>query len=255
MKGFITRLSLLSLAAFCSFKLTASEAEQNPAYADDTIRFLFVTYKPMTYLENGEVKGEIALRAMQTFEGAGFKVELFPNVPFRRVFHMLSTGEPNLCTAGWFKTPDRLQHAHFTKAINRADETILITTPDNLEAISRHASLQTLMQNKEHRLGLVNGVSSGSGMDDLLEAHQPASIHVQRLEQLFQMLLADRISYFFAEDTVLIQMKDLNISPERLSLLKLPGIPKTEDRYIACSKATSAATMDSLNRVISANQE
>ncbi len=247
---FIGLLFLYSVIA----QAEAGSSDEIQAPSKKSLNFLFVEYKPLMYREKGELKGEIATLSMAVFERAGFEVRVLDDVPFRRVFHMLATGAERTCGAGWYKTPERERKAHFTHAINMAASTTLVTRKDRLALIESYPDIQSLISVPELKTARVNGVSGGKVYASLLSSAKSHTITVQRLEQQFRLLLAGRIDYFLAESSYIDHMAAQMPDVHDLVSVDMPGLPKGENRYIACSKRTSLHDIERLNAAIQAFQ-
>jgi hypothetical protein len=247
---FIFLLCLFSAMA----RAEALPSDEISAAPKDKLNFLFVEYKPLMYRENGEIKGEIGALSMAVFERAGYEVTMLDDVPFRRVFHIFATGEERTCGAGWYKTPDRERKARFTDAINMAADTIVVTRKDRRALIESFPDIQSLIDEPDLKTARVNGVSGGKLYSSLLDSAKSHTIMVQRLEQQVRLLLAERIDYFLAEASYIAHVDGDMPGVQDIVAVDIPGLPKGENRYIACSKSTSKYDIERLNAAIKSFQ-
>ncbi|HEB29224.1 MAG TPA: transporter substrate-binding domain-containing protein [Porticoccus sp.] len=242
---------IVLLGFFAAFaQADVRPSDKNNAPEKENLIFLFVDYKPLMYRENGKIKGEVGELTMAIFERAGYAVSVLEDVPFRRVFHMLATGVERTCGTGWYKTPERELHANFTRAINVAANTIVVSRRDNRALIESFANVEALLRAPELKTARVNGVSGGAIHDSLLNLTNPNTVVVQRLEQQLRMLSAKRIDYFLAENTYIAHLDAHAPEARNFVSIDLPGLPEGESRYIACSKSTLQKDINRLNLAI-----
>ncbi|MES2299593.1 MAG: transporter substrate-binding domain-containing protein [Pseudomonadota bacterium] len=205
---------------------------------------------PLHYVENGVEKGVLLERAHRVFDAAGVETR-FVREPAKRIWANLKAGKPNYCSFGWYHLPERLAYSQFSAPFHvDAPHTILLS-PEAAAGASSHASLAQLLGDARLTLGVVDGVSYGAQIDQLIASS--ANTVVRRTVEpatMMRMVGAARVSFMF------IDRDDLNYFREHSAALRgilqrdYADMPPGLTRYIVCSKDVSPEVMARINKAI-----
>ena len=217
----------------------------------ETLTIGFVERAGYSYLDQGQPKGLMidVARGILTKSGVAFE---FVPLPQNRLVGEVKDGKAQICALGLFKNPDRESFATFTKPIYKNQPIGVLINAANREKFTAIASLAALVDAPGLTLGAVEGFSYGGYVDGLIDkmtgkknrASVPAS-------QLVTMLAAGRVDYMFADPEEWQALAAAaTVDPNSLALLSFPDSPEGNQRYLMCSKAVPAATIDKIDAAI-----
>lgn len=220
------------------------------AHADAVSHLLF-ELKPLAYIEKNELKGPVAIRTQTVFSDAGLDTNLIKDLPVRRILTLLKEPVPNRCSAGWFKTAERLANYRYSDAIYVDSPQFILATKKREAELAQHKTLAALFSDQNLTLGAINGLSYGRYFDDLITNKNTKRYLVQNYEQVFMMLASGRVDYVIVDKLDVVSLPSQgNLKPEDFTEIHFKEAPKGERRYIICSQATDDSFMQKLNASI-----
>jgi uncharacterized protein (TIGR02285 family) len=209
--------------------------------------------RPPYYQEvDGQPTGLLLDLAKQVFERAGLPYQFVP-MPVRRIAESLRT-DPNACSVGWFRTPEREAQFAFPADYLYQDKPFcVIVRRERRTSLSADPDIREILQSGLE-LGLVDGFRYGDWLEANLAAYQPRRQQVTVGDDsgiMYRMLLGGRFEYMFAgsEEAAYV----LGSNPEyaaRLALVRVAGAPAGNKRYIMFSPKIDPALLARINSAI-----
>lgn len=227
---------LLGAASVSAEPLTLAYAHR-PGYAD---------------MINGVPQGisiEIAYKAIKAAElDVSWELMVQP-----RQMAMFKRSAPNYCAIGLFKTPEREAYAQYSNAYYRDRRFVIVASRSAAAELRNKASFAQLLQDTRLKIGLLDSLSYGSQIDDMLKA-SGAVIRIEgKIEQVFKMVAAGRIDYTIASpEEVDPIMAMAAVTPAEVEIINYPDFPEGNLRYFVCSKAVDKGVIERLNAGIAA---
>jgi len=207
---------------------------------------------PYYYTENGVAKGFLLERARQIFEAAGIPAR-FVNEPQKRIWANFAQRTVNYCSIAWYRLPDREALAQYSTPIHVDPPHAVLVQSSALPQVRGHATLKSLLADRELTLGVIDGVSYGAELDALIAT---SDNHIMRrtveTSAMLRMLAVGRASYTFVDREDWNYVRNKAGSLQSLILLDFPEMPAGLKRHIVCSRDVPAETMERLNRAIAA---
>jgi len=201
---------------------------------------------------NGKPKGlsiEIAARAAKA---ANLDVSWALMVQPRQMA-MLQRHVPNFCAIGLFKTPEREALGQFSNAYYRDRPYVVVVSRAAARKVRGKASFALLLRDSTLELGLLDSLSYGTKIDDMLKARGAVRRIEGKIEQVFKMVASGRLDYTIASPEEVGPILDLaGIKRDEVEAVSYPDMPDGNLRYFLCSKAVEQAVMDRLNAGIAA---
>lgn len=207
---------------------------------------------PYSYTENGVPKGFLLEQARQIFEAAGVPAR-FVNEPQKRIWANFQHSARNYCSFGWYRLPERETVAQYSMATHIDQPHVVLVHPAALARVREHASLKSLLGDRELTLGLVDGVSYGPELDAMIAASGNRMMkRTVDTATMIRMVAAGRASYIFVDREDWYHLRGRDNQLQSLAPLDFADMPPGLKRHIVCSRDVSAETMDRLNRAIAA---
>lgn len=170
-----------------------------------------------------------------------------------RQMAMLQRAAPNFCAIGLFKTPEREAFATFSNAYYRDRRLVIVSSRSASAHLRAKASFAQLLQDHDLEIGLLDSLSYGSLVDDMLKARGGVRRIEGKIEQVFKMVAAGRIDYTIASpEEVEPIMAMAGVGPSEVKIIHYPDLPDGNLRYFLCSKAVDQGVIDRLNAGIAA---
>ncbi|WP_332856167.1 substrate-binding periplasmic protein [Duganella sp. S19_KUP01_CR8] len=220
--------------------------------APQTLTVAWRDKPPYHYIEQGQPKGFLLERVKNIFNLAGIPVQ-FVNEPQKRIWANFTHGATNYCSISWYRLPEREAVAQFTSPIHEDLPHTVLISQDFVQRVTAHQTLNSLLDDSSLTLGVVEGVSYGPVLDQMIKA---GKIHVMsrtvETTLMMRMLSVGRASFMF------VDREDLNYFRPKEKLLQttvqydFPDMPPGMKRHIACSKDVAPETMAKLNQAIAA---
>ncbi len=205
---------------------------------------------PYHYTENGIDKGFLLERARQIFANAGLNAN-FVKEPPKRIWANFQNGLNAYCSIGWYRLPEREAIAQFSAPFHIDPPHTLLASPDMVAQVRAHATVESLLADKNLILGVVDGVSYGAQLDALINAS--ANQVLRRTVDpaaMVRMTAANRVSFMFIDRDDLGYLRERDGTLGNVVRIDFPDMPPGLQRYILCSKDVPASTMARINRVI-----
>lgn len=236
------KVTLLCLLLSCLFTL--------PARAQEPITVAWRDKAPYHYKENGVEQGFLLLRAKQLFAQAEVPA-VFVETPAKRIWHDFAYGKKSFCSIGWYRLPERERLAQFSRAFHVDPPQILLVGPKALPAIQAHKRFAALLADPNISLGVVDGVSYGPILDQLISqsANRVEPVTVSPAN-LMRMVAANRVNYMFADQADWQYLRSRETGLESISEYHFSDLPPGLERFIICSKDVPSTVIDKLNRAI-----
>lgn len=206
---------------------------------------------PHQYLENGKEKGILLELARKVFTDAKLKSH-FVEEPAKRIWQNFANKTPNYCSFGWYKIPEREAMVQFSEVMYRDPPHTLLVAQAALNMINTHKNLKSLLSDPRLTLALVDGVSYGEQLDQLLAASKNKRLHVTASPQVVvKMINANRASMVFIDREDWSYLRDKEAALRDVHQVDLEGMPAGLDRYIICSKDVAPDVMKKINQSLS----
>lgn len=163
-------------------------------------------------------------------------------MPLKRILESARAGEKQLFY-GLYKTPEREEFLHFSLPCRLSTPTyIIIRKSDRADfGTADHVSLKYLLGKTDRKFLLLNAVSFGAGIDELLKTHRESrnvliEYNTTNMgEKSLKLLIDKRVDYVLSLDSTSYDARALGIS-EKISWLKIDEQSKYEVGYITAPK-------------------
>lgn len=201
---------------------------------------------------DGKPKGisiEIAARAIKAARmDVSWELMVQP-----RQMAILQRAAPNFCAIGLFKTPEREAFAKYSNAYYRDQPLVIVAFHGAAARLRGKPSFAQLLQDRNLELGLLDSLSYGVVVDDMLKARGGVRQIEGKIEQVFKMVAVGRIDYTIASpEEVEPIMTMAGVTRDQIAILDYPDLPDGNLRYFLCSKAVDQSVIDRLNAGIAA---
>lgn len=206
---------------------------------------------PYTNTAEGEPAGFLMERTAQLLKRAGIEARC-AEVPIRRTLLNLQANQAAICSPGLYKTPEREVFARYTLPIHRDRPHVVLAHADVVARIRAIPRIASLFSDVSLQPGLLDGVSYGQRLDQLLAtaARPPVRAQLTPL-QLARMVGARRVDYMLIDEEDLSWLrKDPEFAPLPLVRIEFADMPRGELRYLACSQQVTPQTIERLNQAI-----
>jgi uncharacterized protein (TIGR02285 family) len=204
---------------------------------------------PYSYTDQGVQKGFLLERTKQILGKAGIQSS-FEIMPPKRIFAEIEANTREICSFGWYKTPEREKYARFTQPIHKDRPHIVLAAPSSAAAIKRHATLKALFTDKKLTLAVVDGTSYGPELDKLISVF-PGTIDRALVSplQVAQKVTGKRADFMFMDqdDYEYLLATDSSFKNEKLVRINFPDMPPGLLRYILCGQRVSDDVIGKLN--------
>jgi polar amino acid transport system substrate-binding protein len=232
----------------CCFALCAQAQDQLPVDAPITVAWR--DKAPYHYNDNGTAQGFLLLRAKQIFAQAEVPA-VFVETPAKRIWHNFAHGKQAYCSIGWYRLPERELVAQFSHVFHLDPPQTLLVGPKALPAIQAHLKVSELLADASISLGVVDGVSYGPELDQLIlhSANRVERVTVAPAN-LMRMVAANRLNYMFADEADWQYLRSREPGLENITEYQFSDLPAGLERFIVCSKDVSSAVMARLNHAI-----
>jgi len=207
---------------------------------------------PYHYQENGEPKGFLLERVKNIFNVAGVPAQ-FITEPQKRIWANFRHGAKNYCSISWYRLPEREAVAQFTAAIHEDLPHSVLIAPAYVDKVAAHSTLSSLLNDPELTLGLVDGVSYGPALDQMIkDSKNRIMSRTVEATLMMRMLTVGRASFMFVDREDWDYFRAHETTPQTAVRRDFPDMPPGMKRYILCSKDVPAETMAKLNQAIAA---
>lgn len=218
----------------------------------ETLTMVFRDKPPYSYVENGIQRGFLLERTKRILDRAGVKAQ-FIDLPPKRIFLEIQNNTEPICSFGWYKLPEREAYAKFSQPIHQDRPHVVLAGPRSAEHVKAHRSLKSLLADAELTLAVVDGVSYGPEIDEMIRTF-PGTIDRSLIspQQVAQKVALSRADFMFIdqEDHDYLMATDADFGKKGLVRFDFPDLPPGLKRYILCSRQVSDATMARLDHAI-----
>jgi polar amino acid transport system substrate-binding protein len=211
----------------------------------------FIDRPAYSWQEDGQPKGLLIEIARDILTRAGIEYQLRP-LPPKRMLKSVEEGREEICVLGNFLTAEREAYAVFTRPIYQNKPIGILVETRRAALFEPFKTLAALTASPELRLGHIDGFSYGAAVDGfIVRMRGPKMSRAVTQTQMVGMLAMNRFDYMFADQEEFQALIRANgLDPADFRLLVLPDVPAGNTRYLMCSKAVPAATIDRINAAI-----
>jgi uncharacterized protein (TIGR02285 family) len=186
------------------------------------------------------------------FRRAGIDVA-WEEVPALRQLQRLQANQENLCSVGWYKTPERERYAKFSDPVSQdspwaAFASRSYTPPPN-------ATVRAIFSDPNTKILLKQGFVYGDYLDQAI-----AAMTAQRMDtngdmhQLFKMIAAGRADISFAPlEEIRYHLEHGSISGGSIRIIEFPEMPAGYPRRLMCSKRVDDGLLRKFNAALREN--
>ncbi|MBV8500978.1 MAG: transporter substrate-binding domain-containing protein [Paucibacter sp.] len=215
---------------------------------------LLIAYRdkpPYSTEDNGQAIGILIDKSRAIFREAGLEVRYLV-MPQKRVVAELEANKRPLCSPGWYHLPAREAIGSFSLAIHQDKPQIVLASAKAAPAARAHASVKALLQDRQLRLAVVDGVSYGAELDAMIKAMPEPPMHVPVSPlQLGRMIAAHRADYMLMDqDDFEYLDRSQELSGSGIQTLHFADMPPGLARHFWCSKAVMPAVLRRINDAI-----
>jgi polar amino acid transport system substrate-binding protein len=220
------------------------------SYSETMVNVAWRVKAPYQYIENGVEKGYLLDRAKQIFSialiPAKFQVE-----PAKRIWTNFTNGTKNYCSFDWYKNPEREALARFSRAFQITPAYSVMANPVFAAQISEHKNLTSLLADTKLTIGLVDSVSYGNELDNLIKNGKNTVERNSVLPMVMaRMVAANRASYMFIDKREWQHLREHDNALRETEIVDVKGIPSGLNSYIVCSKDITNEQMQRINAAI-----
>jgi len=196
-------------------------------------------------------KGILIDESAAIFREAGISFQ-FAELPLKRIVNDLEANQEPICSPGWYKLPERERIGRFSLPILRDRPRVVLAAAQAAPAVRAHATLQSLTQDPQLTMAVIDGVSMGAELDAMIARmpHKPVVATVTALH-LPKMVIAGRADYMLIDQADFDYLNSKSeIGDNGLELIRFADMPPGLPRYLWCSRAVSPALVERLNIAI-----
>jgi polar amino acid transport system substrate-binding protein len=220
------------------------------AYSNDLVTVSWRIKAPYQYLDNGVEKGYLLEQTKQIFAQANIAAK-FQVEPAKRIWSNFSAGTKNYCSFDWYKNSEREMLVHYSKAFHVTPPYSVMANQSTAAQVSAHTTLKTLFADTQLTLGLVDSVTYGVELDEMIKSSKNKVERNSVLPMIMaRMVAANRASYMFIDKREWQHLKEKDDSLRQTQIFDVKGTPLGLNSYIVCSKDISPEQMQRINDAI-----
>jgi len=215
------------------------------------LQVLYINRRPYYFCENGEARGILVDISRKIFKEAHIRVRYRLSSP-SRILWIIRQGPMNVCSIGWFKTPQREKFAKFSLPIYQNRPLVVLTLKRLKPRFKGIHTLQQLFKRKGLRWGRLVSFSYGDMVDSLAKALSPTRVSITGSQiLLIRMLFHGRIDYILlSPEEIPFLVKHSGYPAKDLISIPLKDISRGNKRYIMFSRRVSDSLIQRINRAI-----
>lgn len=213
--------------------------------------FAYPNRQPYNYTDNGKPSGLLVELADKILKDAGLEFQ-FSEMPSNRILLEMQQPESQICTFGWFKTPERETFAVFSAPFYQDTPLIALILKKNAGLFEGKHRLQDLIADQTLTMGLIRGWSYGSYVDDLLKTQNVRVMDIPARPQQMYMLLTGRFLYTLLRESEIDEAIAL-ADKDQKDFVAIPLSDLSNDRgkrYFLCGKGVRPEVIDKINASI-----
>ncbi|WP_158248656.1 substrate-binding periplasmic protein [Chromobacterium sinusclupearum] len=198
---------------------------------------------------DGSVSGSVATITEKILNQANVSY-IWKQAPALRILSILRQDHDYSCSPGWYKTSEREKFYNFSLPIYVGKPLVAVTRADFKapETITAANLFSLPGINIVYKKGMV----IGDYLSDIISRVPTDQVHIVTLEEVgklkmiqaghfdLTLLTEEEADYFKNNLTIFFNLK----------IIKMPDVPGGDKRFILCSKAVPAATMEKINATI-----
>ena len=230
------------------FPLCAGLLLARVALAREVIVLLYEERPPYMLRMGEEVIGLTAAPSTAAFRRAGISY-VWENGSMNRQLHLLKENSGQYCVIGWYKTPERIAYAKFTRAIYQ--DRRLAALVRSSAGVPDGVALEKVLALPGLRVLVKTNYSYGEHVDQLLDKVRPQGLaSPQPNGQLAELLKANRADFMFVAEEEGQHFLRTGGAAGALRLVHFADIAAVGERHIACTRSVPDAIIDKLDRAI-----
>lgn len=205
---------------------------------------------PYHYMENGVAQGFLLDRARRIFDVAGIPAR-FVEEPAKRIWANFAGGATAYCSIGWYKLPEREAVAQYSEPFHTDPPHTILVAPGALQQVRAHRTLASLLTDTSLILGVVDGVSYGPELDNMIKnTRNQVERKTVSPALMTRSVAANRVSFMFIDRDDYEYLRERDDGMRGAVQVDFPDLPPGLNRYIVCSKDVPRETMAALNKAI-----
>jgi len=239
------------MARFARLLAVTAACCAGTALAQPSLTIEYRDKPPYSHTVDGKPAGFLMERTARLLKRAGIEAR-YAEVPIRRTLQHLQANQAAMCSPGLYKNPEREAFARFSLPIHRDKPHVVLAHANAAAQIRAMAHIAQLFADASLQPGIMEGVSYGQQLDQLLAnaARPPVRAQLAPL-QLARMVGVRRVDYMLIDEEDLNWLrKDPEFTPLPLVRIEFADMPRGELRYLACSMQVAPQTVDKLNQAI-----
>ena len=162
--------------------------------------------------------------------------------PIKRIVEDAKSGEKQLFY-GMYKTPEREKFFHYSLPCRISPPTYIVIRKNEFEKFGKEnqVSFKNLLENSDFKFLMLNSISFGPGIDELLELHRnnPNVLIEYNTTNMgaksLKLLLNNRVDYILSLDGISYDANEQGVS-NQLNYLKIQEQAKYQIGYITAPK-------------------
>jgi len=247
--------------------LLACLAAPAPAQQARQATVIYFERPPYYYTHQGQPGGFLLAIARNAFEAAGLEVG-YESAPPKRIMARMREGG-QLCSVGWFRTPEREAFALFSAPIYRGQPLVLVVAWRSQQRLAGLTTLAEVFATPGLTWGVPGGYAYGTVVDELRARLEPRVVDAPvALDQMLPMLTAGRFDYLLlAPEELPLLDPHAAVGEDRerpaqgqesaerhgdFLVLPLADLPDGPARHIMCSPDVGPAFMERLDQGVQA---
>lgn len=202
---------------------------------------------------DGSVSGLTATPVVDALRSAGIAFS-WEKIPTNRQLAMIQENLAPVCGIGWFKNPERLTFAKFTKPIYRDKPTLVIANAGFVAPEGER--LADLLAISQVQLLVKDKYSYGPYIDELFLRLKPVLVPTTAENLgMIKMIKAGRADIMLAsEEEADYFVTQAGYTLAEFKLMKFSDLPAGERRYLMCSNNVADGLIERLNKAITLNE-
>lgn len=206
---------------------------------------------PYSYTVDGKPTGLLIDKTIAIFKQARVPYQL-SEVPIKRIVRDVQSNSQRVCSPGWYKLPERERFASFSLPIHQDKPHVVLAAAGSVLLVRAHRELKALVKDPNLQLGVVDGVSYGTEIDQMIaELPRPPLRATVTALQLSKMLGAGRADFMFIDQEDLGYLdRQGEVTGKGVQRVDFPDAPAGLFRHLMCSQNLGRATLDRLNAAI-----
>lgn len=216
-----------------------------------SLTFAYPNRQPYNYTENGKPAGILVELADKILKDTGLEFEL-SEMPSNRILLEMQQPESQLCTFGWFKTPEREAFAEFSAPFYQDTPLMALVLNKNANLFDGKKTLQDTVDDPTLTLGLIRGWSYGSYVDGLLKKQNARVMDIPARPQQIFMLITGRFQYTLMRESEIEEAISLSDKDAKeFQVIPLSDLANERGkRYFLCGKGVPAGVIEKINASI-----